>query len=230
MSIYDDGTYLKSNAGWHQEDSAYKAKLVIEMLGSLSAKSVLEAGCGAGEVIRELAGHFPDIQFHGYDISADAASFWPEKKSPNLSFSCSNLLESGKHADVVLCLDVFEHVDDYLGFLRRLKRHGSYFIFNVPMDMCVMKLLTRGLAYARSEVGHLHYFNEWSAKATLTDCGYDIEAAKLSAAFLKTPPRNFRQWLAVVPRVAAHFLLGSSLACKLLGGYSLVVRAKKRKS
>ena len=69
-----------------------------------------------------------------------------------------------------------------------------------------------------------------SAKATLADCGYEIEVAKLSPAFLKIPPRSFRQWLAVVPRVAAHFLLGGSLACKLLGGYSLVVRAKKRKS
>ena len=230
MSIYDDGTYLKSNADWHQEDSGYKAELVVDLLGSLSAKSVLEIGCGAGEVLRIIAGRFPGIQFQGCDISADAAKFWTEKQAPNLSFSLGNLLESDKQADLVLCLDVFEHVDDYLGFLRKLSDHGSYFVFNVPMDMCVMKLLTRGLAYARADVGHLHYFNEWSAKATLTDCGYELEVAKLSPAFLKIPPRSFRQWLAVVPRVAAHFLLGGSLACKLLGGYSLVVRAKKRKS
>ena len=227
MSIYDDGTYLNSNAGWHQEDSAYKAKLVAGLLDSLSAKSVLEVGCGAGGVIRDLASRFPEIQFHGCDISADAAAFWEGKNAPNLSFACTNLLESDRHADVVLCLDVFEHVDDYLGFLKKLKRHGAQFVFNVPMDMCVMKLLTKGLAHARAEVGHLHYFNEWSAKATLTDSGYEIEVAKLSPAFLNVPPRNFRQWLAVGPRVAAHFLLGGSLACKLLGGYSLVVRARK---
>lgn len=229
-SIYDDGTYLNSNADLHQEDSAYKAQLVIELLASLSAKSVLEVGFGAGEVIRLIASDCPGIQFHGCDVSPDAAKFWAEKQAPNLSFSLSNLLESDEKADVVLCLDAFEHVDDYLGFLRKLKEHGSHFIFDIPMDMCVMKLLTRGLAYARAEVGHLHYFNEWSAKATLTDCGYEIEAARLCAAFLHLPPRNFRQWLAVVPRVCAHFLLGSSLACKLLGGYSLLVRARKRTS
>jgi hypothetical protein len=89
-----------------------------------------------------------------------------------------------------------------------------------------MKLLSGGLRYAREEVGHLHYFNEWSAKATLADCGYRIETARLSAAFLKVPPRNFRQALAVVPRILAHYLLGGRLACKLLGGYSLVVGAK----
>lgn len=226
MSIYNEGTYLGHNASWHQEDSPYKAKLVAGLLGKLPAKSVLEIGCGAGEVINILSGHFPDIRFDGFDVSADAATFWAGKESANLKFSRSNLLESENRADVVLCLDVFEHVEDYLGFLKKLKSHGSHFIFNVPMDMCVMKLLTGGLKHAREEVGHLHYFNEWSAKATLADCGYQIEAAKLSPAFLKIPPRNFRQLLVVVPRIVAHFLLGSRLACKLLGGYSLIVGAK----
>lgn len=230
MSIYDDGTYLRSNAGWHQEDSAYKAELVAGLLDSLSAKSVLEVGCGAGGVIEDLARRYPDVQFLGCDVSADAAGFWEAKKAPNLSFSRCNLLESDQQADAVLCLDVFEHVDDYLGFLRRLRSHGSHFIFNIPMDMCVMKLLSSGLERARAEVGHLHYFSEWSAKATLADCGYGIVTARLSPAFLKVPPRNLRQMLIVVPRVVVHFLLGRGLACKLLGGYSLLVSAKKIES
>lgn len=229
MNIYNDGTYLKINANWDQEHSPYKAKLIIELLNDISAKSILEVGCGAGEIIKILSSHFPNIQFTGYDISMDAAKFWNGKESQNLSFHCCDILESEKQVDVVLCLDVFEHISDYIGFLERLKLHGSYFIFKVPMDMNVMKLMTRGLAYARSEVGHIHYFNEWSAKATLSDCGYEIEVAKLSPAFLNVPPGNYRQWLAVIPRILAHFLLGSRLACKLLGGYSLMVRAKAKK-
>ena len=226
MNIYNEGTYLKHNANWHQEDSPYKAKLIIELLDKLPVKSILEVGCGAGEVIKIMSSRFPEKQFYGYDISPDAATFWAGKESSNLSFSCTNLIESEKNVDLVLCLDVFEHIDDYMGFLRKLKSHGTCFIFNVPMDMCVMKLLTKGLKYAREEVGHLHYFNEWSAKATLADCGYQIEVAKLSPAFLNAPPRNLRQSLVAVPRIVAHFLLGSRLACNLLGGYSLIVRAK----
>jgi SAM-dependent methyltransferase len=230
MSIYSEGTYLKHNANWHQEDSPYKAGLVVEMLGQLPARSILEVGCGAGEVLRILSRRFPEIQFEGFDVSADAASFWAGKESANLKFNRADLIGSEAQADVVLCLDVFEHVEDYMGFLKKLKSHGSCFIFNVPMDMCVMKLLGGGLKHAREEVGHLHYFNEWSARATLADCGYRIEAAKLSPAFLKIPPRNLRQSLIAVPRIIAHFLLGSRLACKLLGGYSLVVRANANES
>jgi len=229
MNIYSDGTYLKSNASWDQEHSPYKARLVIELLNDIPAKSILEVGCGAGEITKILSCHFPDIQFSGYDISTDAENFWDGKGSSNLSFYCSDVLESGKQVDVILCLDVFEHIDDYIGFLEKLKLHGLFFVFKIPMDMNVLKLMTRGLAYARSEVGHIHYFNEWSAKATLVDCGYEIEVAKLSPAFLNVPPDNFRQWLAVIPRILAHFLLGGGLACKLLGGYSLMVRAKAKK-
>jgi SAM-dependent methyltransferase len=226
MNIYNEGTYLKRNAGWHQEDSPYKAELVAGLLAGMQARSVIEVGCGAGEVIRILSARFADVQFAGYDVSKDAAAFWAGKESANLKYSCSDLLDSDKRADVVLCLDVFEHVEDYMGFLKRLRSHGAHFIFNVPMDMCVMKLLSGGLRYAREEVGHLHYFNEWSAKAALSDCGYRIEAASLSAAFLKVPPRNLRQTLVAVPRIIAHYLLGSRLACKLLGGYGLIIKAK----
>lgn len=228
MNIYNDGTYLENNASWDQEHSPYKAELIGELIEGLPVKTILEVGCGAGEIIKILSCRFPQVQFCGYDISQDATKFWHGKESSNLSFCCADLVESEKQADVILCLDVFEHVGDYIGFLEKLKSHGVYFIFKIPMDMNVMKLMTRGLAYARSEVGHLHYFNEWSTQATLTDCGYEIEVSRLSPAFLKVRPDNFRQWLAVIPRILAHFLLGSRLACKLLGGYSLVIRAKAK--
>jgi len=227
MNIYNDGLYLKSNKNWHMEDSPYKAKLVGDVLGSLPAiKSVVEVGCGAGEIIHILSQQFPDLQFYGYDISGDAAVFWTNKASPNLSYHQGNILESDLLVDAILCLDVFEHIEDYMGFLKNLKQHGSYIIFNVPMDMCVVKLLANGLRYARENVGHLHYFNEWSAKATLLDCGYEIVEARLSPAFLKVPPRSLKQFLAAIPRVLSHFILGSSLACKLFGGYGLIVTTK----
>jgi SAM-dependent methyltransferase len=226
MQIYSDGTYLKNNASWDQEHSAYKAKEVCEMLADVSANTIFEVGCGAGMITKLLSLQYPDIQFVGYDISKNAANFWVGQESSNISFRCSDLLVSEERADVILCLDVFEHVSDYIGFLEKLSTHGSYFIFKIPMDMNVMKLMSRGLAYVRSDVGHLHYFNEWSAKATLLDCGYEIEVARLSPAFLNVLPDKLRQWLVLVPRIFAHFLLGRRLACKIFGGYGLMVRAK----
>ena len=87
----------------------------------------------------------------------------------NLSFVVDDLVESPEQFDLVICLDVIEHVEDYFGFLRKLRGRGKYFVFNIPLDMNVMKLVTPGIRYAREEVGHLHYFNRYTALQALKD-------------------------------------------------------------
>lgn len=56
VDIYKDGEYLKKNPTWHVEESPFKAKYILEMLrrNNLSPRTVCEAGCGAGEVLRQL--------------------------------------------------------------------------------------------------------------------------------------------------------------------------------
>jgi hypothetical protein len=125
----------------------------------------------------------------------------------------------------VICLDVFEHVEDYYSFLKSLKNKGEKFIFNIPLDMNVTKILTSGIKYAREEVGHLHYFNQYTAIETLKDCGYNIKSTNLSVAFLKITPRNIRQ-AAILPIRLLSLLLGKNFAAKIFGGVSLVVYAE----
>jgi len=64
--------------------------------------------------------------------------------------------------------------------------------------MNVLKILTNGIKYGQEEVGHLHYFNEYTALKTLKDCGFAVGNSFLSSALLGTPPRKLRQ-LAVLP-------------------------------
>ena len=223
---YSNGSYLKHNSDWHQEDSPYKAGLVIKMLeqSQLHFKNCADVGCGAGLVASLLARKYRDKQFVGFDISNDVGQFWRENDADNLTFSLQDIAGVQEKFDLVLCLDVFEHVDDYIGFLKELRKHGSKFIFNIPLDMSVAKLLTGGLRYVREEVGHLHYFNAYSAIETLRYAGYTIEQSFLSAMFRQVRPRNVRQAIMLVPRLLAS-ILGNGLAAVLTGGYSLVVLA-----
>jgi SAM-dependent methyltransferase len=218
-SIYSNSEYLSKNQDWHQEDSPYKACLVIRSLerSNISFSKVLDWGCGAGEVTRILADKFPNADFKGIDISKDVAQFWRNKKRDNLSFEN----QTNETFDLAICLDVFEHVDDYIGFIRDLGTRAKYIIFNVPLDMNVSKLLTSGLKIAREEVGHLHYFNYFTAISTIEYCGYTIKDYFLSAAFTKTRPRNIRQLILLFPRLAT-LLLGKKFASVTFGGISLV--------
>ena len=67
MSIYNNSKYLSSNPSWHTEDSSYKASLVQSALDSLPARpiSVIDYGCGAGQVSAILAQSNPDKRFIG---------------------------------------------------------------------------------------------------------------------------------------------------------------------
>ncbi len=223
---YNDGSYLRQNVRWHQEDSPYKAGLVLEMLrrARLDFTTCADVGCGAGRVASILAETFSDKKFSAFDLSQDAARFWDDNAVPNLTFSVRNICDVPGAFDLVLCLDVFEHVDDYIGFLRQLRTRGSKFIFNVPLDLSVGKLVSGGLRFVREEVGHLHYFNAYTAIETLKYAGYRIEHSFLSAAFKRTLPRNIRQAIMLVPRWLTS-VLGDRLSALLTGGYSLVVLA-----
>ena len=145
---YDDGSYLKQNVRWHQEDGPYKAGLVMQMLrrGKLKFNTCADVGCGAGFVTSILAETFADKKFYGFDTSRDAARFWTDNAATNLTFSSRNIRDVQEVFDLVLCLDVFEHVDDYIGFLRELRKRGLQFIFNVPLDLNVAKLVTEDCA------------------------------------------------------------------------------------
>jgi len=221
--IYADGTYLAKNANWHQEHSQYKSELVFKALTRTSTtfNTCVDVGCGAGLVAERVAEIYPGATVSGYDISPDAQQFWNHRKL--VHFHKENLFDTDKRFDLALCLDVFEHVEDYFGFLRSLRSHASRVVFNIPLDMNVAKLIT-GLKSAREEVGHLHYFNSYTAIATLKDSGYSIVDSFFSAGFMAVRPVNLKQAMVAVPRwgLAA---LGGRVASTLAGGYSLVVTA-----
>ena len=221
---YSNGSYLQHNRDWHQEDSPYKAGLVMKALAQsdVTFSNCADVGCGAGRVASILAKQFSDKQFIGFDTSKDVAPFWTKHEADNLTFSLTDIVKVQQRFDLVLCLEVFEHVDD--GFLKALRDRGSRFIFNIPLDMSVAKLLTGGLRYVREEVGHLHYFSTYSAIETLKYAGYRIDCSFLSAMFRQTRPRNVRQALMLAPRLLTS-VMGDTLSAVLTGGYSLVVLA-----
>ena len=130
---------------------------------------------------------YPSAKITGYDFSHDASKRWSNRKI-NSNFKLKNSNYNGDDTtDLILCLDVFEHVEDYMGFLKNLSNKSKFFVFNIPLDMNVMKIIF-GLKYAREEGRrHLHYFNKYTALETLKDTGYEIIDFKLSIAFLKIP-------------------------------------------
>ena len=178
---YTDGTYLDKVPDWHAGNSPWKASKVFEMIerNHLSLNSICDVGCGAGQVLVELQKHTDNnVMLTGYDISPHAIKIAKLNENAHLKFHNDDFLNNGETSpDLILLLDVFEHVPDYLGFLDALKKKAAWIIFHIPLDMGARTVLRKSnyMLHMRQKYGHLHYFSKETALATLSDVGYDVQ-------------------------------------------------------
>ena len=176
--LYINGTYLKKNPQWHTEDSLWKASQIIKIIenNKLQFQSICEVGCGAGLILVELQKCFAkNIKFYGYDISPQAIELAYKLKNENLNFYLEDFVKKrNQQFDIILCIDVLEHIEDFYGFLKNIKRKGTYKIFHVPLEMNVQKIILQRILKSRKQSGHIHYFMKETALETLRDTGYKV--------------------------------------------------------
>ena len=228
-TIYTDGTYLQNNPDWHVDDSPWKANHIATMFQrhGIEPRTVCEIGCGAGEVLRALSSRLPSsTRCFGYEISPEAFDLCKRKAHERLTFRLGNLLDDDSlHFDVVMAIDVLEHVEDYFGFLRKLRTKGQYKIFHVPLEISAQEVM-RGtpLINARRSVGHIHHFTKETALATLEDCGYRVVDHFYTSGRTDLGELGWRSQLLRLPRQALY-RVSPDAAARVLGGYSLLVLA-----
>lgn len=227
--IYDDGTYLDNNPTWHEEDSPWKTKWITTIIekNNLTPQTICEIGCGAGEILKLLSSQYTEKQFSGYEISPQAYEIAKKKENPNLKFKLENLLEDNQDSfDIAMAIDVFEHVEDYFDFLRKLKDKAEFKIYHIPLDMSVQNVLrSHPIIDGRKTVGHIHYFSKETALESLKDTGHEIIDYFYTPGTLVLPNQSWRSKLAKIPRKVAY-AINQDLAVRILGGYSLLVLTK----
>ena len=226
---YVDGQYEMANPQWHDDDAAWKAGKVLQFLrdAHISPETMCDIGCGTGGVLSHLAAALPSTKVTGYEPSPQALAL-ARQLHPEVDIrqeSLATLVESGTVYDVAVMCDVFEHVEDYLGFLRLARRVARYHVFHIPLDMSAFAVMReRSILRARSQLGHLHYFSKASALATLEDAGYSVRAVRYTASSVELPAPTLARRLASWPRRLGR-ALAPNLAARLLGGFSLLVLA-----
>jgi SAM-dependent methyltransferase len=222
--MYTDGTYLDNNRTWHAEDSPWKAEQIKRILSrnQISPASVCEVGCGSGEILRQLALSMPSTRFAGYELSPQAFELCRTRTSARLEYFCEDILDKDISFDVMLCIDVFEHIEDYMGFVRELKSKATYKVFHIPLDISVLSVLRRSMMKHRSTVGHLHYFTTETALATLRDSGHRVVDSFYTTSFLDLPSKTMKSRIAKIPRKILY-TLSPDWMVRLIGGCSLIV-------
>ncbi|MBC9933813.1 class I SAM-dependent methyltransferase [Chitinophaga qingshengii] len=229
QNIYEttNGAYKQKNPNWHIEDSSWKASQIMSMLNrnNLHPQTITEIGCGAGEILHQLYLRLPtDTIFEGYEISPDAYALSVSRANERLSFNLSDMSEVTAPTDLLLMMDVFEHVEDYIGFIRSCKDKARYKIFHIPLDISVLALFRGTIMKTREKVGHLHYYTKETAIATIKDCGYTIIDHFYTPSGVQLS-RSFKSKIAKLPRILLYNI-NKDFAVTLLGGHSLLVLAE----
>jgi hypothetical protein len=224
--LYESGEYLKHNPDWHAGDSAMKAHWIAEILSrnNVSPAHIVEIGTGSGEILVNLKAKFPAARLEGYDISPQAYAIAAPKASDGLTFHHADYFTAEDAApDLLMAIDVFEHVDDYMGFLRLMQPRAPLKLFHIPLDLSVQGVLRgKPIVQSRQVIGHLHYFFKDTALAVLADCGYDVIDWNYTHGAETLPNRPLRTKISNVPRRILR-RMNEDLGVRLMGGASMMV-------
>jgi hypothetical protein len=225
--LYSSGEYAAKNPYWHQEHSVWKANQIRRMLAchSLRPTTLAEVGCGAGAILENLHQHIsPQPTCIGYEISPQAFSMAEKRTADGLTFRLGSPRLGHDYFDLVLAIDVFEHVEDYLGFIRSLQSFARWKIFHIPLDLSVLSLSRPRLLYmSRQQVGHLHYFTRETALASIEQAGLSVRDWFYTSVELDEGPHGQKRLHGLRKLLFAHH---PDLAARWLGGFSILVLAE----
>jgi predicted TPR repeat methyltransferase len=224
--IYNDNTYLGNNPNWHEEDASFKAKKILQLLkrNPFAFKTVCEIGCGSGEILVQLSNKLPGtINLFGFDISKDAIGIAKQKETGRIKFELNDIAgQTEKYFfDLLLVIDVIEHVNDYFKFLDDIASIGRYTIFHIPLDICVWTLFReKMLIESKERVGHIHNFTEDFITSILTDHGFKIiDKIYTEPTFERISlKQNFINGIRKI-----LFRINKRFCTKTLGGYSILL-------
>lgn len=137
-------------------------------------RSFLEIGPGMGDLSLYLSRRFPQANGLLLDFSNDCIGVLGQviANHPRLRLMTGDLLtmRHGKHHDLIIACEVFEHIEDDLAALRivtDLLRPGGYFIFSAPAFM-------RKWQHVDEYAGHFRRYERTELIDKFSACGLRI--------------------------------------------------------
>ena len=111
---------------------------IVEMVRETGARRILDVGCGEGFTLRELQDDRLEATMVGMDFSAPALAWNQAQRMAQSPLSVADIhhlpLEDNSF-DLVLCLEVLEHLPDSAQGLRELLRvTRDYVLVSVPHE------------------------------------------------------------------------------------------------
>ncbi|GAC1315791.1 MAG: class I SAM-dependent methyltransferase [Isosphaeraceae bacterium] len=192
--------------------------------------NILDIGCGAGSWFDRLS-RFGEVE--GIEPDAESARDSPHRHRIQVAAFDADF-QAEKPIDLVLLLDVLEHLEDDLGALRAIARSlrpGGRLVLTVPafpwlwsghdeINRHYRRYVALGLKSVLGQAGFqvetLHYFYHWTVAPLLVRRWVDPSGSKKAARIPQVPPAFLNRSLMLLSQVDFSLVplripLGSSL-------------------
>jgi SAM-dependent methyltransferase len=181
-SFYERYWEYRAEEQVSERDFALKWPKLQRYIPKKRGITVVDYGCGNGELLSEMERLNPRARYIGLDVSLaalnSASSRYPHMKFHRIVESGEVPLESGS-ADFVLSSEVIEHIYDTenaFAEIARILRPGGRVLMTTPYHGLIKNLLTVVLAFDKhfDPLGpHIRFFSKKSLFASLRRVGLE---------------------------------------------------------
>ena len=232
LPAYAKGDYFQ-DPNRHSEDSSFKANAFLKLFRrwqeqtGQTVKSIADVGCGSGDVIKLIVESFakdgPKLESaKGYDVSPHVCNLHHE----SIEYVLGDFCQSEEQVDLVTLFDVFEHVPDPIGFIRRVAERCELIAFHIPLENNLNVALRDMFRAKLKNPGHLIFMDCSMALNLLALSGLTVLDCDYTFGFLA--PSRHSGLARKVARPIRSLLAKMSpwLLSKTMGGCSLIVIAR----
>ncbi|NEU14048.1 methyltransferase domain-containing protein [Methylobacterium sp. BTF04] len=178
LNTYYDKAYDARECDWREVCAVDKADHIGALLGArrTEVETVVEVGCGTGDVVARLSSLGIGRRLVGIDIVDPALNNARTRHAANVSFlqqTGARLPFDDESTDLVVASHVLEHVECERAFLAELARISRRYLYvEVP---CELHLRTRARDLQDTlEIGHINAYTPESFALTLATSGLRI--------------------------------------------------------
>lgn len=151
----------------------FRFKKILELMAMCGGNSAVDLGCGAGQMLQSIHSKFPQWTLCGLDMSERQIQI-NQIRWPNMDWRCADLTGSrspfedrSNTFDVVVALEIIEHVDSPEAFLR-----NAYDLAKPNGGRLLLSTQSGPVRETERKVGHRRHFSASNMESLLVQTGW----------------------------------------------------------
>lgn len=228
--------YIKNNPDLHIKDTDDKVRMIELLLSKFNIKfnSILDVACGSGRILLDIASKYKVGNICGVDTSENMISIAKINDiNKKASWIISDLLNfNSKNYDLILAIDIIEHIKEDRTALEKIKNLGKFFVIKVPIEdnfiNKIVKILSFGSInewkFTEKKYGHIHHYSEREFIDLIKNLDYIV----LGKEYAHLPKRSKIFWEVMRILTLPLWFLSKKVYLKINGGFLVLLLENKK--